>query len=194
MERVASNKTGFAELRDALVRNQRTTREEVRRALRGPMWTKLQLYLTLWPRILEENDLLDRPVTKYARRVLCKAWKKPAKLGRDLYRLDAEHRHEMRKALKRLRYQTEFFAPLFRKRDTRNFIEQLKALQDVFGYVNDARMASRLGEVQHKHQAGVNAARAASYALGRHEAEATHVWRDAGKFWKELSRSPRFWT
>jgi inorganic triphosphatase YgiF len=193
MERVASDKRGFAELRDALVRDQRAKRDEVRTALRGPAWIKLQLYLTLWPRTLEGSDELDKPITKHACRVLCKAWKKPAKLGRNLDQLDTEHRHEMRKTLKELRYQTEFFAPLFKRRDTRYFIEQLKALPDVFGYINDAGMARRLIEVQHEQQAGVNAARAASYALGRHEAEAAHVWRGAGKLWKELRRSPRFW-
>ncbi len=47
----------------------------------------------------------------------------------------------MRKALKRLRYQAEFFAPLFAKLGTERFIERLKKLQDVFGYTNDVRMA-----------------------------------------------------
>ena len=150
MEQVASDKRGFAELRDALLHHQQAKREEVRSGLRGPQWTKLE-------------------------------------------RLDAEHRHELRKALKELRYQAEFFAPLFKKRDTRRFIEQLKALQDVFGYINDARMAPRLIEVQHKWEAGGSAARAASYTVGRHEAEAAHVWRGVGKLWKELKGSPRFW-
>jgi hypothetical protein len=35
----------------------------------------------------------------HARKTLCKAWKKAAKLGRNLEKLDAERRHEMRKAL-----------------------------------------------------------------------------------------------
>jgi CHAD domain-containing protein len=68
-------------------------------------------------------------------------------LGRNLERTDDEHRHEMCKALKELRYQTEYFAQLFWRRDTRDFVEQLKALQDVFGYINDARLAPRLAEV-----------------------------------------------
>ena len=194
MEQVASDKRGFGELRGALARDQQAKRDEVRTALRGPTWTRLELYLALWPQTLEESHELDKPVTKHARRVLQKAWRKPAKLGRNLDRLDDEHRHEMRKALKELRYQTEFFAPLFKRRDTHDFIEQLKSLQDVFGYINDARMAPRLVEVEIEHQAGVAAARAASYALGRFEAEAAHVWCGVDKLWKELKRSPRFWT
>ena len=193
IEQIASDKGGFAELRDALVRHQQAKREEVRSALHGPQWTRLQLYLELGPRTLEERVELDTPITKHARRILGKTWRKIVKQGRKLGRLDAERRHEMRKALKELRYQSEFFAPLFKKRVTRHFIQQLRALQDVFGYINDARMAPRLVEVQHDRQAGVNAARAASYTVGRHEAEAVHVWRGAGKLWKELTSSPRFW-
>ena len=99
----------------------------------------------------------------------------------------------MRKALKKLRYQTEFFAPLFGKRNSGPFIAQLKALQDVFGYVNDARMASKLVDIQKAERAGEYAARAAGYIAGQHDAEARHVWRDARKPWTALERSPRFW-
>ena len=71
-------------LHEALLRHRAAKREEVRTALQGPSWTKLQLYLTLWPRTLEENPKLDKPVAKHARKVLRKAWKKPARLGRHL--------------------------------------------------------------------------------------------------------------
>ena len=193
MEAVASDKTGFAELHAALVRDRRDKRDEVCAALRSPAWTKSQLYLTLWPPTLKESAARERPITKHARKVLRKAWKKSTELGQSLMRLDAEQRHEMRKALKNLRYQTEFFAPLFERRDTRRFVEQLKTLQDVFGYINDVRMAPRLIEVQKQRNAGIDAARAAAYTIGRHEAEAAHVWREAPKAWKDLERSPRFW-
>jgi inorganic triphosphatase YgiF len=192
-EAAAADKTGFCELHQALVRNRGAERDDVRQVLNGPQWGKLQLYLTLWPRTLEEIDGLNKPITRHARKVLAKAWKKPTKLGRRLERLDSAQRHEMRKALKELRYQAEFMAPLFDKREAEQFIHQLKALQDVFGYINDVRMASRLVEIQQQRQAGSDAARAAGHALGHHNAEAAHVWRRAGKAWRKLERTPRFW-
>jgi triphosphatase len=196
-EAAAADKTGFSQLHQALVRNREAKRDEVRQLLGGPQWSKLQLYLTLWPRTLDEiDDHIDdhnEPITKHARKVLAKAWKKPAKLGRHLDSLDSTQRHEMRKALKKLRYQAEFMGWLFDKRDGKQFIHQLKALQDVFGYINDVRMAPRLVEIQQERQAGSDAARAANYAIGHHEAEAAHVWRRAGKAWRKLERSPRFW-
>jgi triphosphatase len=80
MEAVASDKSGFAELHAALVRDRQDKRDEVRAALRSPAWTKLQLYLTLWPPTLEVGA--EGPITKHARKVLRKAWKRPAELGK----------------------------------------------------------------------------------------------------------------
>jgi CYTH domain len=51
----------------------------------------------------------------------------------------------------------------------------------------------RLIEVQKQPDTRIDAARAAAYTIGRHEAEAAHVSREAPKAWKDLERSPRFW-
>jgi triphosphatase len=193
VEAAASDKTGFAELLETLTRERQRRSDEVRAALRGPSWTKLQLYLTLWPRTLAENPKLEKRIAGHARKVLGRAWRKAAKLGCNLGKLDAERRHEMRKSLKKLRYQAEFFAPLFGKRDTERFIERLKSLQDVFGYINDVRMAPKLVELQKQSNGGIDAAQAASYAVGHHEAQAAHVWRSAGEAWSGLERARRFW-
>jgi hypothetical protein len=72
VEAAASDKTGFAELHDALTRNRQAKRDKARAALRGPDWAKLQLYLTLWPRILAEEEKVANPVLKHARKVLAK--------------------------------------------------------------------------------------------------------------------------
>src|SRR5262249_3425132 len=88
VEAVAVAKTGFAELHEALVRNREAKRDEVRQLLRGSQWSKLELYLTLWPRTLDEIDGLNKPITKHARKVLAKAWKRSVMLGRHLGSLD----------------------------------------------------------------------------------------------------------
>lgn len=193
MEASASDRSGFTELREALISDRTMKRDAVRSALRGPEWTKLQLYLTLWPHTLEEARNLDGPVTKLARTVLSKAWKKSERCGKHLQHLEGEERHEMRKALKKLRYQAEFFAPLFKSKNARSFIARLKSLQDVFGYVNDVGMAPRLVEVCKDSGAGSEAGAAARYIVGRHETESLHVWRQARKAWKDLQRTNHFW-
>ena len=193
IEATASAKVGFAELYQALLQHRRAQREETRAALQGPAWTRLQLYLRVWPRTLEENDKLARPIGKVARKVLRRAWKKSVRYAAEIEQLSGDERHQMRKALKKLRYQAEFFAPLFAKRKTQGFVHQLKALQDVFGYVNDVRLAPKLSDLHQQGECNIDTARAASYILGRHEAEAKHVWRRAAPAWKDLQRTPRFW-
>jgi inorganic triphosphatase YgiF len=193
MEAVSADKAGFATLHDALVEERQTRRDELRTILGGPVWTRLQLYLTLWPRTLEEHRRLDKPIAKHARKVLTKAWKTSAHYGARLERLDEAHRHEMRKALKKLRYQIEFLAPLYKARKAEGFVRQLKALQDIFGYVNDVTTAPRLQQIARQRTADCDAAGAAGYIVGRHEAQAAHEWKKAGKAWRRLERTPQFW-
>jgi CHAD domain-containing protein len=192
IEAVAADKRGFAELYDTLVQHRQVKRDVVTSALRGAGCNRLQLYLALWPSMLVEAKTVDQPISLYARKILQKRWKKTAKYGRDLNRLSPERRHEMRKSLKEMRYLTEFFASLFQKRDTRRFIKQLKRLQDAFGYMNDVQIASQMRTISEQNGSS-QAAIATSYILGRHEAEALHVWRTAGKAWNKLRASPRFW-
>src|SRR5262245_1337050 len=62
VEAAAADKAGFADLLEALTSDRHRRRDEVRTALRGPSWTRLELYLTLWPRTLSENPKLEKPV------------------------------------------------------------------------------------------------------------------------------------
>jgi triphosphatase len=193
IEATATDKSGFAELRRALLQHRRGKREATRAALHDPAWTRLQLYLSLWPRTLAEHNKLARPIGKLAHKILRKAWKKSAKYAAHLDHLSGDERHQMRKALKNLRYQAEFLAPLFAKAETESFVKQLKGLQDVFGYLNDVRMAPRLIDINKQGANSIEAARATGYILGCHEVEARHAWQGAGPAWKSLQRAPRFW-
>jgi CHAD domain-containing protein len=191
IETTTSNKTGFVELEDALVRHRQLTREHVNTALLGSEWTRLHLYLLLWPHVLREVSKAGQPIRKYARSTLQKRWKRTAKLGRKLDQLSPKERHEMRKSMKHLRYVAEFFSSVFPKRDTRRFIKQLKQLQDI-GYLNDVQLATQLHSISEAH-GKPRALTAANYVIGRHDAEAEHVWRGPVKAWKRLKTSPRFW-
>jgi triphosphatase len=193
MESAASDKNGFLELYELLVQDRLAKRDEVRAVLDGTDWTRLQLYLTIWPHTLEGTDGLGQSIVKHARKALRKAWKKASTYGSELDRASPERRHELRKALKRLRYMAEFFTPLFDKSKTAKFVKRLKAIQHVLGYLNDVRMAPRLEAVRERHHGDMEAAKVAAYIVGRHEAEAQHVWSQAGKAWKALAASPRFW-
>ncbi len=81
----------------------------------------------------------------------------------------------MRRSLKKLRYLIEFFAPLFPSKDVKSFVKQLKTLQDVFGYVNDVRMAEQLRTIAAEHGDGPDCAVAAGVVLGWHEEKAAET-------------------
>ena len=92
----------------------------------------------LVPSDFEQTARLATPVLELAVRSLNKRWKKVSKAARGLEMLDAEHRHALRKELKKLRYGVEFFGPLFPERRFDAFLKRLKKLQTVFGDLNDA--------------------------------------------------------
>ena len=58
--------------------------------------------------------------------------------------LSAEHRHELRIAVKKLRYLAEFYQPLFPRKHSKPYLAALKDLQDGLGHLNDIAVASRL--------------------------------------------------
>jgi inorganic triphosphatase YgiF len=185
---------GVPHVRAALLAHREHVRERVRAALEGKQWSVLQLYLALWPRTIGDAPKLARPVRKFARAALKKQWSKVADSGERLDDLSIEQRHEMRKALKTLRYATEFFASLYPEEATARFIKQTRSLQEVFGYLNDVVAAERLGAICHEAcRESREAQRTAGYVLGWHNAQATHAWKDAHKGWLRLKELPHFW-
>jgi inorganic triphosphatase YgiF len=185
---------GFGELRDALLAHRAAQRDAARAALAGDGWSKLQLYLLLWPRTVEGNAKLHVPVHEFANAALGKAWKKISKQAGDVANLAIEQRHDLRKALKGFRYSAEFLGSLYDKDKVDRFIKDLKALQDVFGYVNDVATAKALNAIcQTRCSASTEAQRAAGYVLGWHDVNAKQAWERAPKEWRRLKKRAPFW-
>jgi triphosphatase len=185
---------GLPPLKEALTAHRIRKRDAARANLDGTHWSSLQLYLALWPRTLEEVTTLDQPVAKFADHALDAIWKKVAKSGQRVSDLEGDERHKMRKSLKKLRYTIEYFASLYKPADVKPFVQQLKKLQDVFGYVNDVITAKQFEEISEKHcPENLPCQRAAGYVIGWHTAEAAHCWACAKKGWKDLEKTHRFW-
>jgi inorganic triphosphatase YgiF len=185
---------GFDDLLKALEAHRAAAECEARRALNAEHWSRLLLSLTLWPSILERDPALQQPVEDYARKALQKRWKKVAKCGRALRSLDAAQQHKMRRSLKKLRYMVEFFEPLFSTGEVGPFVKQLKKLQDVFGYMNDVRMAAQLQSIcAGRCEGGAASSFAAGYVYGHHDGAASEVWKKAPKGWRRLKGRDRFW-
>ncbi len=85
----------------------------------------------------------NAPVRDVASKTLAKRAKAIRKKGRLISTMDVEERHELRIAVKKLRYAAEFFAPLYadgakaQKRSAK-LIKALEAMQERLGELNDA--------------------------------------------------------
>ena len=83
---------------------------------------------------------LRRPIGETAPLVLDKRLRAVRKASKDLAEQSPEERHQLRIALKKLRYASELLSDLYEPTDVRKFTNWLKRLQDELGDVNDLRV------------------------------------------------------
>jgi len=193
---------GLATLADALTARAAVCRTELRATLAGERARLFLLDLAefvacrgwLDPADWDQTARLARPVEQTAAAALDARLHKAARKARGIDDLDIEARHALRKALKTLRYGVEFFAPLYPGKAVKPFLKRLKALQDVFGDLNDAAMAAALFRAETP-PGGTDplAARAAGYLIGLRAERARHRWEAAKGLWKALKSTDPFW-
>ena len=73
---------GFAELRAALLSHRAARRDEARAALSGDQWSRLHLYLVLWPQTVEGGSALRLPVADLPARRCARAGRKSPSTAR----------------------------------------------------------------------------------------------------------------
>lgn len=126
--------------------------ETARAAVGAPAYTRFLLQLGRWIEVrgwredatAEGAAWLERPIVAFADRLLAKRHRKALKRGRNFAELSPEQRHRARIALKKLRYPTEFFDSIYKKKRARPYLAALKHLQDALGRLNDVAVAERL--------------------------------------------------
>ncbi len=116
------------------------------------------------------------PVAELAGEALERAFADLRARGKRLSRMDDKARHGFRKALKTLRYQGEFFAPLWPGPEADQARAAVAALQDDLGLLNDMANARRR---EGRHSPPVAAERQALKA--------------ADAAWKSLRKAPGWW-
>jgi triphosphatase len=139
-------------LQDQLLKERGKAYGRMKRALRSKRSRQLMLHLAGWIetgawrfRSRGEQDLVGLATAQ-----LDKQWPRIRRSGDSLAHLDAEARHRLRIAVKKLRYAVEFLAPLYARKPASaqrdRFVAALKALQDRLGDLNDAWTAEQLTE------------------------------------------------
>lgn len=157
-------------------------------------WRNLELDLALLPTRRPwracGGPMLAATPADYAARALDRRLKHVLSPGGTLDHLGAEELHEVRKQAKRLRYATEFFAPLFADKPVRKYLPRLEDLQEALGAVNDTAVAAALmaqlgGGADRAFAAGVVQGFGAGRSA-RHAGRVQRAWAkfcDATPFW-----------
>ncbi len=193
---------GFASLVEALARAADAERARLRETLKGARAHALLLDLAAFveaPPWTDADDqeraaALERPVRDPAGEALARTWKRTRKRARGIEDLTVEERHELRKALKRLRYAVEFFAALYPAKAVKPFLKHLKDLQNLFGDLNDVAVAEAIfSGADAPGAADPAAGRAVGLVIGARRERAERAWASARTTWQALQETPKFW-
>ncbi|HJT09047.1 MAG TPA: CHAD domain-containing protein [Stellaceae bacterium] len=126
--------------------------ERATEAIRSQRYTDSLLKLLRW---FEARGWRDQPVSKQSSRLMApigavaplllqRRYRQAMKRSKRFAKLDAERRHKLRIALKKLRYLSEFLGDLFDRGEVKAFLRALKPLQEALGSANDVRTAHEL--------------------------------------------------
>jgi triphosphatase len=146
------------------------------------------------PENFDQTAFLAQPVEVHANKALEKQWVKILGYGKRIEHLSISERHEMRKAMKKMRYGIEFFGCLYPKNTVKPLLKRMKKLQNIFGYLNDVAMAEQLPVTCSP--SGSNdpeRAQAIGFVIGWHEAQCKSSWQHAKGYWDAARDTPKFW-
>lgn len=117
-----------------------------------PALTRLVLGLAAWaedPLALSgmpDGGVMTEPLVELVPELEERLARRALRRGRRIRRRSDEELHELRKALKKLRYGVEFMAPLHRRKRANAYLQRCKVLQERLGALNDAAVAVTLAE------------------------------------------------
>ena len=139
-----------------------------------------------------------QPVREFAADMLSRRQRQVRKRGRGFADLSPEARHELRIALKKLRYGTEFFASLYPARETERFRKAAARMQDILGHMNDVDVAQHvLKDLLDGTEPGARqraAALAAGQVIGWYGRQSLDLEPQAVAAWEEFRAATPFWT
>lgn len=138
------------------------------------------------------SDRIDLTgIREYANSILNKRRKQVRKRGRNLARRTAAERHQLRIAVKKLRYAIDFFAALYPRKKVKTFAAALTGLQEILGALNDATVTQTL--LSHLHATDAMEQEAtgivAGYSVARSQAKLAAL----DQRWDAFRSQKAFW-
>lgn len=140
---------------------------------------------------LDTFRALDQPCREIAGRLLDRAANKVRRRGAGIGHLTPEERHELRKAMKRLRYGAEFLASLYPPKKVQRYLAAAERLQDVLGKLNDAAGIVALTERPSIQRAGDRAELSALREWAAADSARNLV--ELEEDWAQFERAEPFW-
>jgi triphosphatase len=149
-----------------------------------------------WRNALSGPELarLTAPASGFARHTLDRLRNRALKRGKQLAELSDEARHDLRIALKNLRYGAEFYRGLFgRRAEVQAYLRSIATLQDLLGAHNDAVTAKQfLAGLTATCDADVE--RASGFILGWQARGTSLADAELGAAWKKFKQGKPFWS
>jgi len=140
------------QLAEAVTQRREAAYAHAKEALRSHRYAESVQKLSRW---FEARSWRDRPASEHsallyasiadvAPRLIERRWRKTRKRSKRFAKLTQIERHQLRIALKQLRYIIEFVGALFHGHEVKAMMKRLKPLQEKLGHLNDVRTAVRL--------------------------------------------------
>jgi inorganic triphosphatase YgiF len=129
----------------------------------------------------------DGGCRKALRERLARLHKQVVRDGERFTELPLEHQHRVRKRLKRLRYLSEFLAPLYGAHAVERYVEALRPAQDALGEHNDDAVG-----LDAFHRATATQPQA-WFAVGWLGAQQQASARECRRALRKVAEAPRFW-
>lgn len=200
---------GIADYRGVLLAMQRERLERARAAFRSRRFTQWRQGFQGWlardiapPLAVAPTDALVaaqyRPIRVFAAGVLAKRDRHVRRRGRHVMRLQAGERHELRLAIKKLRYATEFFGSVFETSTAKAYSKRLARVQSILGYLNDIAAAGPLMQkvetaLAERKAATADAMHVSGLILGWHGALGRRADDRLRKEWRRFAETEPFW-
>ncbi len=174
----------------------------LRETLASKRYSRFQLSLRHWIESkgwrneLESRSLavLLEPAPAFAGRALTRLHGKALRRGAHFRHLRPEARHQLRIALKKLRYATEFFQGLRGEgAEAKGYFGCLAGLQDALGHDNDASMTWPFLYTLARDPATPEVQRTIGAIMGWQARDRIEVGRTLRKHWRYFKAMPTFW-
>jgi CHAD domain-containing protein len=190
----------MARLMEAAERYRRQGYADLRRFIDDPAFRLLAIRLAalsatrLWEQEIGDGEraVLDTPLPDFAAAALNRRLKRVLAPGNDIAHLEPDELHAIRLHAKRLRYASEFFAPLFPGKATRRFIRRLAELQEDLGTLNDGAVAA--GLLAQLPNGGAERAFAIGLVRGFVAAASRGARKEIVDVWRDFRKQEPFWT